>query len=729
MPRLTSRVVAATAALSLVAPPPAAAELVTSPAASLQTVVTPVLVAPAQEAPAPVTPPNPPTPPPDAVLVRAVRPDLPKTVIDYIADNAVGKRLVKETAPDAPSKTANDYAILFCGRVTPDYQAAFRRLNKKDAAYRMDQPLGEADAWSVYWPACLATFVWTKPWAYRVQTGQSAPAIYTLLTGSAGTDTTQENYFKRKGLAKIAPGDLLNYTWATNVTRLRPRANDLGVVDLDAFEAGLRSVLEALPGDPRGYARVGADLLKDPGEDIARVVTAADTIDAAGVVTPPAECKDKAPDLQPTAVRYAFIHAARTALAPVKVLVIDNGFYGAAYDPAASTLTVSEKFKGYLVEDAEGGHVGPPVKVEGELRGPMLDPAVIAPSAISGHGTHVAGLVLGGVPLESERAIFQSGLGSWLQLSVANVGNGGRYLPSDALDALDLAVSTAKPDIANVSLVYTKRDRQRFLQFARLNKGTLFVVAAGNDHGQRVGVVGLYPAAIGGEETENYVTVASALPNRQIAAFSNISESFVDLAADGCQLKSWIDMGGKVQPLSGTSQSTPLVVLTASMIRALRKDATPAMIKSRLLVSGDLAQPGADGSLPAVWSYSVLNMAKALYLQEDYIRFWDDKDLVAALGTLTIPQGLGCGVDKPLKSLRAFKKQGGLQVGFTKSELGVDKPCVAKVGEGDRVTFTITHRIDPGAGEVLPKFPQSAPEAARNINLEQVQEFVLRMPK
>ena len=648
--------------------------------------------------------------------------DQPQSIVDYIADMAEGRSLQQAAFPDAANRSADYYAKMFCGRNLSSgyspYKAAFLRANNKLPTYRVDLPMG-VDAYSLVWPACL--FVSDAPGEHDVHKGDRAAVLYTELTGSAGGPDTRQKYFNRADLDRLTVGDKLQYQWTTAATKLKPKSGQDGMVDTQDFIDGLRDMLGKLDDVAQAYVRIGDELLRTRKDDaLPRVVLAAEELVDDEPIGPPAACRGQAADITPWAARVRRDFNSPNALALVDVLVIDNGFFGAVNDSHDGTVRLSPKFDGYFKLMNGQPHLGPPIQTPDLIYPPLIDPSTIPPTAISGHGTHVAGLVLGGKAFEDDRSFLLTGGKPWLRLSVANVGNGGLYLPADPGFALDTPIMDERPSIVSLSLVFTKFYKGRFRAMANLLPEVLFVSAAGND-GWDVSNRDIYPAALGGRFSKNFLTVAASLPDGSLASFSNTGFDAVDIAAPGCELESWIDFAGTSRKLSGTSQATPLVSLTAALIRALAgPNATPGRIKSRILASGDLLQTSGDYWSVPIYSKSTLNMAKALYLAKDYIRFREaNGNVVEALGTLTSPSGDGCrGLQ--LGRLSAFKQRDKLRVGFEKND-SIDVPCEAITKPDDRVLFEIEALVKPDGVIEAHKEPR------RKIFMKQVEEFVLRM--
>ena len=136
------------------------------------------------------------------------------------------------------------------------------------------------------------------------------------------------------------------------------------------------------------------------------------------------------------------------------------------------------------------------------------------------------------------------------------------------------------------------------------------------------------------ESGTQFVTVGAYDANLVRATFSNISRTYVDLFAPGCDVPYDPNKPG----VSGTSFAAPLVSMTAALLRSFGLK-TPKEIKRRLQASVDYDEYLKDLVL---WS-GRLNIAKALSLYDDVLERRSTKDL--SFGQWTISGDL---CDKPL---------------------------------------------------------------------------------
>ncbi len=145
------------------------------------------------------------------------------------------------------------------------------------------------------------------------------------------------------------------------------------------------------------------------------------------------------------------------------------------------------------------------------------------PHDVSGHGTHVAGII----GAESDNARGVAGV-AWrvriMPLRFMNAFEEGTI--ADAVEAIDYALAMGAK-IINCS--WGSSSHSRTLENVMSNADALFVCAAGNNS-QDTDVHPFYPAAFGGE---NLISVAASDAMDQLAWFSNFGPGTVDVAAPG----------------------------------------------------------------------------------------------------------------------------------------------------------------------------------------------------
>jgi subtilisin family serine protease len=226
-----------------------------------------------------------------------------------------------------------------------------------------------------------------------------------------------------------------------------------------------------------------------------------------------------------------------------------------------------------------------------------------------GHGTEVASVVLGGPTFAFAQAYANEPRFRLIVLPIyQSYGGQVAFDPNTFSHILD---NTARHpgSIVNLSFKASSEISEITREINRDNSSVLFVVAAGND-GKRLDFAGggnylaAYPALYGGDQRARLITVAALDGKGHLAKFSNWSQTYVDIAAPGCEVPviTVSPSGSQLQSAtkSGTSLAAPLVTFAAALIRS-ETDMAAEVIKRRLLItsdlsnSGDLAQKVVDG--------------------------------------------------------------------------------------------------------------------------------------
>lgn len=224
-----------------------------------------------------------------------------------------------------------------------------------------------------------------------------------------------------------------------------------------------------------------------------------------------------------------------------------------------------------------------------------------------GHGTHVGGIVMGGMYEKGAPKAGGENLLSpdvrrllvynpevekaqsakpWLKIRYIPVGYGAGAAGTDPVaklkQALDKADS-ASATIINMSLARTLTNVPNpYALPENLGKRILVVLAAGNATMPLASDINALPAKI--EANRQLLIVASHDANGALSHFSNYGNP-VELAAPGCQIRSWPQGEGDAQALSGTSMSTAVVSFASALVRSQWDAATGAAVRQRLLVS------------------------------------------------------------------------------------------------------------------------------------------------
>jgi subtilisin family serine protease len=232
------------------------------------------------------------------------------------------------------------------------------------------------------------------------------------------------------------------------------------------------------------------------------------------------------------------------------------------------------------------------------------------------HGTHIAGLVSG--RLYRDRAE----LDKRLELMVLKVADSKAQInPAAVLEGMRYAFSHGA-NIVNLSL--TGPRTAEMSNVIQNEKNTLFVAAAGNpqtgegtdlDKAYQDHTFG-YPARWS-KKLPNVIAVASHDGTGKLDCFSNFGPDSIDLAAPGFEVISPVSAADK-RPLSGTSQATALVSLTAAILFS-QGITSPAAIKHRILASTDY-KPELRNK---VLSSGILNISKSTQFTKDLLQFKD----------------------------------------------------------------------------------------------------------
>lgn len=344
--------------------------------------------------------------------------------------------------------------------------------------------------------------------------------------------------------------------------------------------------------------------------------------------------------------------AVRNDIQDVKVLVIDNGF--GSYAEHYPNLYFAENHKKQPTWD------------------PIEEPPTeIKPNELShwGHGRHVVGVIMGGdpepeSPMQVRKLLHDEGeTNPWLSIYVIGVGEfdrNGDKLNVDKLPTLDtiiaehkpLSKSVLRPDIVNMSIIQHLTGQSTPALTLQLGS-PLFVVAAGNgveDLGKTA--TGRFPAkaaaagllVVASHDAKTPLNPAHGrYGGGTLSKFSNYGAKFVEIAAPGCQIRSWLRGSGDATPLSGTSFATGVVTFAASLVKSLHdKLSDPSDVKNRLLSSSRYSEPllncvpgpkvetapnaVIDRDAGCVRYGSQLDIEIALLAHTDVIEYCDTKD-------------------------------------------------------------------------------------------------------
>lgn len=714
------------------------------------------LSADAQSAPATIT-----------LHLRAIQP-LPTSAVKAIAAFGEPTVLTKANYPDAKHFTAKHIIEVLCGSYREGYWQATVDLNALGNT-APQHVLGER-VYTIKWPACAYVIQPSKRLPLVVYNRTNAANLYKELTGASGSEDSIRYYFRESGVADIGRIQAGAELVPSHVTVYR----NIHVTDPKAFQAALSKattnqsdkyvLMSALIKPTSATSSAGGNPTSPfPVSGHTKLEIAAGHIEgvATGSYKSPAECTQTPPqpalDVQRILAAYAL---ARRAAAlrhldqyPTAVFVADNGFFGAQRTPSRVQFGPGFPEGFFYTADTYGdGQISPVVR-EGQQT-PVYpinySNSLSQANYVSGHGTHVVGLVLGGELFHSHLNILQRSDGQpWLRVIVLNIGKGGEELLPGSEQQLDTQVEMQKNRIVNLSLEYSD-DTDQTVQaiFSKMmlsgeENQNLFVVAAGNDSDADVISAPYYPAAFGGNglnRTANVISVAAHLPNGALANFSNRGADAVDIAAPGCDLGSWVDDSPQVVKLSGTSQAAAVATFAAALVRSLG-NFDPASIKGRLMTSGDLLtdSPGiyaASGALlpspSQIFSRSKLNIPVALYVFDDYVRYRLKGDAAdrEILGHIDSIRGVRCEGDaaeadwSDIWALKMQGSEGWLYKG--RRARVVRKPCKAALTSTAVLSLRERAALGPEGRPMLEK--DTAGVDAMTIDLSGVSAVVASLP-
>jgi subtilisin family serine protease len=623
-----------------------------------------------------------------------------------LAQRAVPVTILKAEHPDYSAKTAAAVGALLCEGLPDGYLDALATRNALDPA-TLAKPLGEA-AYTLKWPACLRA---RTDVTYTVRTRDDWTAIRMAVAGEFANGPGLKEYFANSGAPygpgrTLVPGTVMHLPFQTYWTSIR------------LPEESADATIKALQ-DIGGRTIRFADGAASKGHLIGPVVGTLQGTEAD--CDSETDTKDYPFNALEVANAYSALHASQQS---VMIAIIDNGFFGlpCSADKCPSDGITDSDFSPRFPKAFFAGprfyidhlaNIGVNVVI-GPSNYPDLKASDI--DEVSGHGTHVAGLALGGPTYVEHRStlVDRDSDEARLELAIVALSRGTLSLDADAVSRIVTAIaSLKKPGVINMSIAFDDKDSGS--TFSRLfqTQNSLFVVAAGN--GPAGGAPtdldsqAIYPAALGGKNSPNVITVTSIDSNRRLSAFANHG-TFVDIAAPGCRIWSWLDAESDQVPISGTSQAAPLVTFASALLMSKWPSAAPRDIKNRLIYSGDLIPDDVTGK---VWTGVALSIPKALFLQYDVVSVQDEgKDTYSSyLGRIDRFSGVTCnGSPREFDDIRALKrsKSGRLSV-YTASSTGPVEICAGEIADhtpadpsvANMMTFTPLAQLI-GASVVFP---------------------------
>ncbi|QXH53444.1 S8 family serine peptidase [Pseudomonas fakonensis] len=685
-------------------------------------------------------------PPPANIEVRVSRP-LSDDGLRKYASLVKPRTLDKSEYPDLKQFSTRQVASVLCGSFRTAYVEQVQQLNPGiESLTNVDQVLGD-DAYRIQWPGC-PTIVEQPDFRYVVRPGDNASALYETFTGSRGSPQAVRAFFARsqvRDLSRLVPGQTLT---PGHISLAR---GEVSGADARAFRGAYVAYYAehertGLPGDRSRFIAVNdlPEAAEPPPADGPTLGIAAGRIESVQGTEhyeSPPECRGQATDaavFDAARLTAAYEDADRQRFSlgvdktRVRVAVADNGFFGARLRDGAVVFgpQFPKRFFG-TYKNNKDGQIGPVVITGGNKPVYPINYSNNRDKAtyVSGHGTHVTGITLGGPDFQSHLAIFDRPHDlPWLRYWIINVGNGEQTLLANSAGELSLRLNLLQNAVVNLSIQYSAPGTLYDANLLNLRGGkessNVFVVAAGNDGVADVNVARYYPAMLGGTSQNNIISVAAHRPDGALATFSNRGKNNVDLAAPGCDVPSWLDDSGTVSRVSGTSQAAAVVTFAVSLLKSLGLS-RPIDIKNRLMISGDLLvrnpstdvqwiEAGTEANLPEpgqIYSQARLNIARALYLYDDYLQYRQDGITHEVLGTLQGMTAVRCaGQALEWKNLWALKagEQGALAY---QGKLGPDNPttlCSVAIPKGGTLKMKLRAGIaadgsiiEPPSSEVV----------------------------
>ncbi|MEM7791667.1 MAG: S8 family serine peptidase, partial [Verrucomicrobiota bacterium] len=198
---------------------------------------------------------------------------------------------------------------------------------------------------------------------------------------------------------------------------------------------------------------------------------------------------------------------------------------------------------------------------------------------VIGHGTHCAGTI-GAVANNAEGVSGVSWNVSLMALKLFDAFGFGSI--SDAVDCISYSIFMDVDLSSNSWGTYSDvASLRREIRRARDND-ILMVAAAGNEE-YDTDVFTNYPS---GYDFKNIISVAASTRTDELALFSNIGATSVDLAAPGTEILSTFP-GDTYGLLDGTSMATPHVAGVCALIFSLEPNLTYEEVKERVLDTVD----------------------------------------------------------------------------------------------------------------------------------------------
>lgn len=206
------------------------------------------------------------------------------------------------------------------------------------------------------------------------------------------------------------------------------------------------------------------------------------------------------------------------------------------------------------------------------------------------HGTHVVGLLVGSRNGKSGPGINPNARIYFVRINPQQMkSDSGDYVHHVA-KRLNAIYDANRPEVVNLSFEYPFPQglNDTFLSAMESHRTlTLFVASAGNLNQElrADGVCAVRPACGG---AANLITVGALdLSDARPGLDSSNYGTAVHIAAPGKDVVSTLS-GGRIGPMSGTSQAAPLVAGAASLLMLKNPRLYPETVKNRLIYTSDL---------------------------------------------------------------------------------------------------------------------------------------------
>jgi subtilisin family serine protease len=597
------------------------------------------------------------------VLARASISWLHGDVVHFVATNFADRTLSGVMLDQARTRTLRQEITNLCGSVAPAYLDAFDMLNGKSLP--LEEVLG-ANADGLHFPACLNV---------SLLRGKAVPkqAVRPDLLDAYSLQTTLTKDARRQVEASLpaslnGPTNSVRAVIATPVV-LRPLPGNSAANAAQQLNAAIAAASAAPSDAAAAVAPATGHIVSEVSDPTRSSIYPA--CPKSGTLV---DAKLIRSALDWSMKRKGLVRLRGSA----SIYVVDNGFFGT--DP---TGEFGAAFPSFLFSkwSQTGTLVGPETQDVGLKYLPSNYgnaafqplPTGFAVTVDEAHGTHVAGLTLGGPAFIGDRdqLLLADHASPSIDMTIVNLGDGQAEFAPDSQDLiLGLIKSAQSPhelSIVNMSVAYQGGNtRSAFETLFDTLGTTLFVVAAGNDS-SAVDTVHEFPASL--RDRANVIKVAAhdnSDPSH-LAWFSNFGTGLVDVAAPGCGVASWKDATDQLS-LSGTSQATPIVTFAAALLASLDRSLGAPQIKSRIMASGRLL---GDDYRWSITSGSRLDIVAALLLYDDVVRVRVSDPAIEGgyrietrVGQVTNSFALRCGTDpltgpeRAANSLWAFKREG-----------------------------------------------------------------------